>query len=113
MPMISELADATEMSLTTPIVTRGELDLVQNRLQWDVSRVTAMHFLGYYTSQGVTAPEDTCQGRRLVAKVVTYMNKYVDFFANLCQQDYQFQRYKPSHIAAAAILAARRALCIR
>lgn len=29
MPMISELADATEMSLTTPIVTRGELDLVQ------------------------------------------------------------------------------------
>ena len=29
MPMISELADATEMSLTTPIVTRGELELVQ------------------------------------------------------------------------------------
>ncbi|CAM9719594.1 unnamed protein product [Ectocarpus sp. 4 AP-2014] len=51
MPMISELADATEMSLTTSIVTRGELDLVQNRLEWDVSRVTAMHFLGYYTSQ--------------------------------------------------------------
>eukprot|EP00903_Cladosiphon_okamuranus_P006376 g6241.t1 len=113
MPMISELADATEMSLTTPIVTRGELDLVQNRLEWDVSRVTAMHFLGYYTSQGVTMPEDTCQGRRLVEKVVMYMNKYVDFFANLCQQDYQFQRYKPSHIAAAAILAARRALCIK
>lgn len=63
--------------------------------------------------QGVTMPEDTCQGRRLVDKVVTYMNKYVDFFANLCQQDYQFQRYKPSHIAAAAILAARRALCIK
>ncbi|CBN75925.1 cyclin D1 [Ectocarpus siliculosus] len=113
MPMISELADATEMSLTTSIVTRGELDLVQNRLEWDVSRVTAMHFLGYYTSQGVTAPDDTCQGRRLVEKVVTYMNKYVDFFANLCQQGYQFQRYKPSHIAAAAILTARRALCIK
>ena len=29
MPMISELADAAEISLTTPIVTRGELDLVQ------------------------------------------------------------------------------------
>eukprot|EP00904_Undaria_pinnatifida_P007619 jgi/Undpi1/3988/HiC_scaffold_16.g07356.m1 len=113
MPMISELADAAEISLTTPIVTRGELDLVQNRLQWDVSRVTAMHFLGYYTSQGVTMPEDMCQGRRLVEKVVTYMNKYVDFFANLCQQDYQFQRYRPSHIAAAAVLAARRALCIK
>lgn len=113
MPMISELADAAEISLTTPIVTRGELDLVQNRLQWDVSRVTAMHFLGYYTSQGVTMPDDTCQGRRLVEKVVTYMNKYVDFFANLCQQDYQFQRYRPSHIAAAAVLAARRALCIK
>lgn len=29
MPMISELADATEMSLCTPTVTRGELELVQ------------------------------------------------------------------------------------
>ena len=41
------------------------------------------------------------------------MKKYVDFFANLCQQDYQFQSYRPSHIAAASILAARRALCIK
>lgn len=32
MPMISELADATEMSLTTSIVTSGELYLVQ---KWD------------------------------------------------------------------------------
>ena len=29
MPMISELADAAEMLLTTSIVTRGELHLVQ------------------------------------------------------------------------------------
>ncbi|CAM9881180.1 unnamed protein product, partial [Choristocarpus tenellus] len=50
MPMISELADATELSLTTPIVTKGELELVQ-RLKWDVSRVTAMHFLGYYINE--------------------------------------------------------------
>lgn len=29
MPMISEVADVTEMSLSTPTVTRGELELVQ------------------------------------------------------------------------------------
>ncbi|CAN0393523.1 unnamed protein product, partial [Discosporangium mesarthrocarpum] len=112
MPMISELADATDLSLTTPMVTRGELELVQ-RLKWDVSRVTAMHFLGYYTDQGVTMADDRCQGRKLVDKVVRYMNKYVEFFANLCQQHYRFQHYLPSHLAAVAVLAARRALCIR
>lgn len=46
-------------------------------------------------------------------QVVAYMKKYVDFFANLSQQDYKFQGYRPSHIAAASIFAARKALCIK
>jgi Cyclin, C-terminal domain len=49
----------------------------------------------------------------LVNKVTRYMKKYVEFFANLCQQDYSFQRYLPSTIAAASVLAARRALCVQ
>ncbi|KAG5190821.1 cyclin-like protein [Tribonema minus] len=111
MPMVSEMAIAAETRLTTGMVTQGELSLARG-LGWDISRVTAMHFLGYYLHQGVTFLSDECQGRALVTKVTRYMKKYVEFFANLCQQDYSFQRHRPSTIAAASILAARRALCI-
>ncbi|CAM9397541.1 unnamed protein product, partial [Phaeothamnion confervicola] len=91
--------------------TKGELDLVR-ALGWDVSRVSAMHFLGYYLYRGVTFPEDQCQGRPLVDKVVRYVKKYVEFFANLCQQDHRFLDHTQSAIAAASVLSARRALCI-
>lgn len=67
-----------------------------------------------YARLGICPPTSLLFGARLLSllQVIVYMKKYVDFFANLCQQDYRFQRYRPSHIAAAAILAARRALCI-
>jgi hypothetical protein len=111
MPMVSELAAAAELMLSTNAVTQGELRLAQ-ALDWKLSRVTPMHFLGYYLHGGVTFEGDLCQGRALVSKVTRYMKKYVEFFANLCQQDYGFLQHMPSEIAAASILAARRALCI-
>ena len=40
------------------------------------------------------------------------MKKYVNFFADLCLQDYGFQQYKPSHLSVAIIIASRRALQI-
>jgi len=112
MPMVSEMALAAEMRLTTSMVTQEEHRLSKS-MGWVVSRVTAMHFLNYYLHQGVTFPTDQCQGRVLISKVIRYMKKYVEFFANLCQQDYSFQRHLPSTIAASSILAARRALCIQ
>eukprot|EP00611_Tribonema_gayanum_P014408 TRINITY_DN25780_c0_g1_i1.p1 TRINITY_DN25780_c0_g1~~TRINITY_DN25780_c0_g1_i1.p1 ORF type:complete len:324 (+),score=57.66 TRINITY_DN25780_c0_g1_i1:53-1024(+) len=83
MPMVSEMAIAAETRLTTGMVTQGELSLARG-LGWDISRVTAMHFLGYYLHQGVTFPSDECQGRALVTKVTRYMKKYVEFFCRLC-----------------------------
>ena len=49
----------------------------------------------------------------LVPKIVRYMSKYLHFFADLCLQEYSFQAWSPSLLAAAVVLAARKALNIR
>ena len=41
------------------------------------------------------------------------MQKYTSFFADLCLQEFDFQTYRPSLLAAAIVIAARRALVIR
>ena len=41
------------------------------------------------------------------------MLKYTNFFSDLCLQEYGFQAYAPSLLAAAIVVAARRALIIR
>ena len=40
------------------------------------------------------------------------MKKYGDFFADLCLQEYSFQQYPSSLLAAAVVMASRRALAI-
>ena len=64
-------------------------------------------------SQAVVFTDDSMMGRPLVAKVPRYIVKYTDFFTDMCQQEYQFYCYPPSLLAAAIVLAARRALNIR
>jgi hypothetical protein len=41
-----------------------------------------------------------------------YVRKYADFFAELCLQEYAFQKFHPSVLAAAVVAAARRAVKI-
>ena len=50
--------------------------------------------------------------RPLIAKVPRYFKKYMDFFVDLCQQEFAFQQYSPSMLAAAIVAASRRALRI-
>jgi hypothetical protein len=56
---------------------------------------------------------DTMLGKALVEKVPKYVKKYVDFFSELCCQDHSFKRYLPSALAAAIVVAARRALNVK
>ncbi len=62
--------------------------------------------------QGVLFSDDTIAAQPLSVKVPRYMRKYMDFFADLCQQEFGFQQYRPTLLAAAIILASRTALKI-
>eukprot|EP00947_MAST-08B_sp_MAST-8B-sp1_P003609 g3609.t1 len=87
--------------------------IILNKLKWELRAITPLHFIGYYCAKGVLFDTDHMQGKPLVDKVPRYMKKYCDFFADLCLQEYAFQQYVPSVLAASIILAARRALRIR
>lgn len=86
--------------------------MVLNKLNWCLGTYTPLHFAGYYMSKGVLFHPDTMQGRPLVKKVPGYLKRYVEFFADLCLQDYSFQKYSPSLMAAAIVMASRKALSI-
>lgn len=49
-------------------------------------------------------------GAGLQLQARAYLAKYADFFADLGLQEYAFQAFRPSVVAAAALAAARKAL---
>ena len=110
------------------------------RLEWFLSSFTPLHFLGYYRSKGVLFKNDTMSGKPLgmflkkpwityltpklrviyfsiflitVEKLPRYVRKYCDFFADLSLQEYSFQKYRPSLLAAAIIVGSRQALHVK
>lgn len=111
-PPIPELLRMTKLGLAghTPLSFReGELEILRH-LGWKMRAFPSIHFIGYFLSKGATFQDDVWQGRSLIEKIPKYVKKYADFFCNLTLQEYAFQQYLPSHLAAAILLASRVAL---
>lgn len=111
-PPIPELLRLTKLGQMgyTPLSFReGELEVLRC-LGWKLRAIPPIHICGYFLSKGATFENDLWQGRSLIEKIPKYVKKYADFFCNLTLQEYAFQKYLPSHLAAAIILASRVAL---
>ena len=103
---LTKLRDAGHTSLS---FREGELEVLRH-LGWKLRAFPALHVVGYILSKGACFVDDTWQGRTLIPKIPKYVKKYGEFFCNLTLQDYSFQQYLPSELAAASILASRVAL---
>ena len=113
-PPIPELLRLTKLDNaghTALSFREGELEVLRH-LNWELRAVPAIHVVGYFLSKGATFCDDTWQGRSLIEKIPKYVKKYADFFCNLTLQEYSFQQYLPSHLAAAVVLGSRVALQI-
>lgn len=108
-PTVAHLNEYANNSYKPEIIHRMEVKVLE-KLGWSLTVITPLHFLGYFFHKGVLFSSDTMMDKPLVEKVPRYLAKYHQFFADLCQQDYSFQQYLPSHLAAAIVLCARRAL---
>jgi len=111
-PPIPELLQLTKLcnsGHTALSFREGELAVLQH-LGWRLRAIPPLHIVGYYLSKGATFEDDTWQGRALIEKIPKYVKKYVEFFCNLTLQEYSFQQYLPTHLAAAILLASRVAL---
>lgn len=103
---LTKLASAGHTSLS---FREGELEVLRY-LGWRLRAVPPLHVVGYFLAKGATFVDDTWQGRALIEKIPRYVKKYAEFFCNLTLQEYAFQRYLPTHLAAAILLASRVAL---
>jgi len=61
-------------------------------LNWSLTVVTPQHLLGLYLRRGLVFASDTMGFEPLVPKVLDYLKKYADFYADLCLQEYAFQQ---------------------
>jgi hypothetical protein len=111
-----EYVDATSPGSRCPFdyAALNEMEvLVLQRFQWQLTCVVPLHFLSYLRARGVLFDDDTISGKPASPRTRKYLDKYTDFFADLCLQDYSFQQYDPSLLAAAIVLASRRTIYVR
>ncbi|CAG9320075.1 CCNJL_3 [Blepharisma stoltei] len=96
----------------TATLRRMELELL-TALKWELSAITPYHFVQFYISHGIVYTGDYMRGKHLSEKSAKYVNKYADFFVEMCLQEYELTQYTPENIACACIAAARKAVDIR
>ena len=111
-PHIPELLQMTKLSAaghTSLSFRDGELQVLR-RLGWRLRAVPPLKVVEYFLQKGVCFDDDLWQQRPLIPKIPRYVKKYAEFFANLTLQDYSFQQYLPTKLAAAMILSSRVAL---
>lgn len=111
-PRIPDLLQLTKLNQAghTLLSFRDGESEVLRHLGWRLRAVPPLHIIGYFIAKGVTFQADSWQDRCLNEKIPKYVKKYAEFFCNLTLQEYAFQQYLPSHLAAAIILASRVAL---
>ncbi|CAG9318707.1 CCNJL_2 [Blepharisma stoltei] len=96
----------------TATLRRMELELLA-ALKWEVAVITPYQFVQYYIAHGIVYTSDLMRGKHLNEKTVKYVNRYADFFVEMCLQEYELTQYTPENIACACIAAARKAVDIR
>jgi len=108
-PNLLQLTKLYQTGINSLSFREGELE-VMKYLGWRLRVVPPLHIIGYYVAKGTTYTDDTWQGHEIIEKIPKYIKKYAEFFCNLTLQEYTFQQYLPSHLAAAILLASRVAL---
>ncbi|TYZ61669.1 hypothetical protein PybrP1_010668 [[Pythium] brassicae (nom. inval.)] len=108
-PPISEFWEFGNRCYSYEEIHEMEL-LTLAKLQWSLTALTPIHFTRYYLSQSVLFCDDEIQGASMVEEALEYYHKYNEFFVDLCLQEYQFQAYRPSLVAAAILAVSRKAL---
>lgn len=82
---------------------------VLNFLDWKLRAIPPLHVIGYLddATRGLLFQDDRWNNHAKPPKVMASLRKFYTFFANMTLQQYVFQQYYPTHLAAAILLASR------
>jgi Cyclin, N-terminal domain/Cyclin, C-terminal domain len=110
-PHIPDLLRLTKLSAahTSRSFREAELEVLR-RLGWRLRAIPPLHVVNYLLQKGVCFEDDLWQRRPMIPKIPKYIQKYAEFFCNLTLQDYSFQQYLPTELAAAVLYCSRVAL---
>jgi hypothetical protein len=67
-PSSAELNEFAQHEYSTEMIQQMELTVL-NRLDWCLTAITPLHFLGYYLAKGALFVDDQMQGKPLLEKV--------------------------------------------
>lgn len=110
-PDLLRLTKLSQVGHTSLSFREGEVEVLRH-LGWKLRAVPPLHVIGYFLSKGSTFEADRWQGKDLIEKIPKYIKKYAEFFCNLTLQEYSFQQYLPTQLAAAILYASRVSLQI-
>jgi hypothetical protein len=110
-PDLLKLTKLSQVGHTSLSFREGEVEVLR-LLGWRLRAVPPLHVIGYYLAKGSIFEADRWQGKELIEKIPKYIKKYAEFFCNLTLQEYSFQQYLPTQLAAAILYASRVSLQI-
>lgn len=108
-PLVPELLAATKLNNlghTSLSFRNGELEVLRV-LGWNLRAIPALHVVNYFLAKIPVFADDRWNKQRPTTQVFESVKKFAVFFSNLCLQQYSFQKYFPTHLAAAILLASR------
>jgi hypothetical protein len=115
-PLIRELqkACARQRIISYDEIIKAEVTVL-NKLNWDLFKLTSMHFIQNLLGQGIVFSNDKFQGMKqnvlydIDEKTLKSVKKHAEFFADLAIQEYELSRlFRPSVMAISAIVCARK-----
>lgn len=110
-PLIRELQKVNSPSriIYYDDVIKAEQSVLQ-RLNWDLFKLTPLHFVQNLIGQGIVFSNDKLQsGKEVDERVLKSVKKHAEFFADLLVQDYTLgASFKPSVLGISCIVCARR-----
>lgn len=108
-PHIPDLLRVTNLGRTmTSLQFREWETRVLKYLGWKLRAVPPIHVVGYFAARGLIFTDDEWRHNKVpLSKVAASVHKFAVFFSNLALQQYDFQQYLPTHLAAAILLASR------
>ncbi|ETI40652.1 hypothetical protein F441_13946 [Phytophthora nicotianae CJ01A1] len=109
LPPMAEFWEMGNRMYSHEEISDAEADIFQ-KLGWNLTMVTPLHFLQHYMGQTVLFADDQLLGSELVDEAHGYYCKYAEFFVDLVLQEYSLQVYRPSVLAASVLVASRKAL---
>lgn len=114
-PPVTEIVQELGNLFSPRTVCEMEI-LMLNRLKWDLSEYTPLHFLAHFFHKGVLYEDDMIQQSHTASvslkKITRYLQRYAEFFAEMALQEYEFQKYPSSVVAASIVVASRKVINI-